>query len=89
MGRGEAACLALAVTENWIVASDEKRRFRREALARLGEGRILTTPGLMVLAIRAGIITIEEADQAKAVLETKRFTMGFASFNEFIPRSKS
>ncbi len=84
MGSGEAACLALAVTENWIVASDEKRRFRREARDRLGEGRILTTPGLILLAIRAGIMTVEEADQAKAVLETKRFNMAFASFHELM-----
>jgi hypothetical protein len=27
--RGEAACLALAVTKGFMVASDEKRRFRR------------------------------------------------------------
>jgi predicted nucleic acid-binding protein len=84
MGSGEAACLALASTETWIVASDEKRRFRREALARLGEGRILTTPGLVLLAIRAGVLTVEEADAAKAVLETKRFTMQFASFRELL-----
>jgi hypothetical protein len=36
MGRGETACLALAETQNWYVASDEKKVFRREALARLG-----------------------------------------------------
>jgi predicted nucleic acid-binding protein len=32
MGRGEAACLSLAITKNWRIASDEKRTFRREAV---------------------------------------------------------
>lgn len=35
MGHGEAACLALAVGRDWMVASDEKGRFRREAVSRI------------------------------------------------------
>jgi predicted nucleic acid-binding protein len=84
MGRGEAACLALAETRRWYVASDEKRVFRREALARLGKGRILTTAGLIVSAIRANQLTIDQADAIKLVLETKRFRMAFASFRDII-----
>src|SRR5690242_3099869 len=33
LGSGEAACLSLAEYRNWLIASDEKRKFRREALA--------------------------------------------------------
>ena len=84
MGRGEAACLALAETQRWYVASDEKKVFRREALARLGQGRILTTAGLIVLAIRANLLTIDQADAIKLVLESKRFRMAFASFRDII-----
>lgn len=84
VGRGEAACLVLAESRRWLIASDEKRRFRREVLARLGPGRIVTTPGLFVLAIRAGAISVEEADHAKAILERNRFRMGFKSFREVI-----
>lgn len=51
MGAGEAASLALACHQGWVIASDEKRAFRREALARLGPNRILTTPGLYVTAV--------------------------------------
>ena len=29
MGRGEAACLAVAATRGYHLASDEKKRFRR------------------------------------------------------------
>ena len=84
MGRGEAASLALAETRRWYVASDEKKVFRREAVARLGQGRILTTAGLIVLAIRANLLTIEQADAMKGLLETKRFRMAFASFRDII-----
>jgi len=84
VGRGEAACLALAESRGWLIASDEKRRFRREVLASLGPGRLVTTPGLFVLAIRAGVISVEQADHAKAVLEGNRFRMGFKSFREVI-----
>jgi predicted nucleic acid-binding protein len=84
MGKGEAACLAIAEHRGWLIASDEKRRLRREAITRLGEGRLLTTEGIFVLAIRADILTIEEADEAKALLEQHRFRMAFRSFRDLI-----
>jgi len=84
MGAGEAASLALAVHMGWAVASDEKRAFRREALARLGQGRILTTPGLYVVAIRAGLLSVAEADADKARLEDRKFKMVFSSFGNLI-----
>jgi predicted nucleic acid-binding protein len=37
LGDGEAACLAVAATRRWVVATDEKRRLRREIFERLGE----------------------------------------------------
>jgi predicted nucleic acid-binding protein len=84
MGKGEAACLAMAETRGWMVASDEKKRFRREIMARLGPRRLMTTAGLFVIAVRAGVISVEEADQAKDVLEQHRFHMTFKSFRELI-----
>jgi predicted nucleic acid-binding protein len=36
MGRGEAACLALAATTGCHLASDEKKRFRRKAIELIG-----------------------------------------------------
>jgi predicted nucleic acid-binding protein len=84
MGQGEAACLALAEVQGWLIASDEKRRFRREVQARLGEERLVTTAGLFVLAIRAGTLSVEQADQAKAILEQHRFRMTFGSFRELL-----
>jgi predicted nucleic acid-binding protein len=84
MGSGEAACLAIAEARGWLVASDERRRFRREVIARLGEGRLVTTAGLFVMAIRAGMLSVEEADQAKEVLQRHRFRLPFKSFRELI-----
>lgn len=84
IGRGEAACIALAAKHGWSIASDEKRRFRREAVARLGEARIIGTPEVFVLAIRAGLLTADEADADKSVLERHRFKMMFASFRDLV-----
>lgn len=84
MGKGEAACLALAEARHWLIASDEKRRFRQEVFARLGKDRLVTTAGLFVLAIRAALLSVEEADHAKAILEQHRFRMPFQSFRDLI-----
>ncbi len=84
LGMGEAACLALAVHRGALVASDEKRTFRREAETRLGPGCILNTPGLLLLAIRRSLLTTEEADELKRILESNRFRMKFGSFRELL-----
>jgi len=84
MGSGEAACLSIAQTRGWLVASDEKKVFRREALARLGSGRIINTAGILLVAIRAGVICVDDADRMKAELERHRFRMPFASFRELL-----
>ena len=84
MGRGEASSLALAVTRRCLVASDERRVFLREARQRLGEGRIVDTPGLLLLAIRRGTLTVADADRAKALLETRSFKMKFRSFADLL-----
>ena len=84
LGRGEAACLAIAVEKGWLVASDEKGRFRREAEERLGKERLLGTADLFLKALCAGLLSVEEADADKAVLETLRFKMAFASFRDLV-----
>lgn len=83
-GRGEAACLSMAERRGWLVASDERGRFLRMARKRIGEGRILNTPGLLVLAIRSGVLSVDDADVLKARLETHRFKMKFDSFRDVL-----
>jgi predicted nucleic acid-binding protein len=86
MGTGEAASLALAASQGWAIASDERRTFRREAVARLGQGRIMTTPGLYVVAIRFGLLSVTEAVADKTRLGVHRFKMDFSSFEDLISR---
>lgn len=84
LGKGEAACIVLAERHGWLVASDERGRFQREALARLGTGRLVNTAGLFVVAIRVGAMSIEEADDAKSILERHRFRLPFGSFGDIV-----
>ena len=84
VGKGEAACLAMAEVHGWYLASDERRRFLRLAEERLGPDRIMNTPGIYVLALRAGLMTIEQADADKQVLEKHKFKMRFKSFREVV-----
>ena len=87
MGRGEAACLAMAQTRQWLIACDERGVFLRQAQAQLGADRIMNTPGILLLAIRQGILAVEEADHLKDILEHHRFKMNFVSFREIFLRS--
>lgn len=84
LGRGEAACIAMAAHKGWMIASDERRLFRREVITRLGGERLLTTVNIYVLAINAGLLSVEEADRDKDVLERRRFKMGVASFRDLV-----
>jgi hypothetical protein len=72
------------VEKGWTLASDEKGRFRREAETRLGKGHLIGTAELFVLAIQAGLLTVEESDADKAVLERCRFKMPFRSFGDLV-----
>jgi predicted nucleic acid-binding protein len=84
MGRGEAACLALAATTGSHIASDEKKRFRRRAIELIGEARILRTEHLIVEAIRRSHITVQQADVHKATLAANNYALPFTSFAELV-----
>ena len=45
IGSGEAACLAMAEVHGWYVASDERRKFLRLSIERLGTGRVFEHSG--------------------------------------------
>lgn len=84
MGKGEASCIALAATNGWFVACDERGLVRRLTNEKLGDGRLLNTAGILVLAIRAGLLTIDEADRLKGILARHRFKMKFKSFRDVV-----
>lgn len=56
---GEAATLAIAANRGGLVASDEKRRFLKEAERFLGKSRVVTTVDLAIQAISYGTISLE------------------------------
>lgn len=83
MGRGEAACLALAKCRGWMLASDEGKPFRRMAVESIGEHRLIGTADIFDAAIENKRMTVSEADDLKASLEdTYHFKMPFKSFAE-------
>lgn len=84
LGQGESACLSIAVHRGFSIASDEKRAFRRTAIKKIGEGRLMTTQDLLLSAIRAGLATVTQADEWKRELENKRFKMKFDSFKDLL-----
>ena len=83
LGTGEAACMAMAEVHGWSIASDERGKFLKLVRLRLGALRILNTPGVFTLAIRANLLSVEEADHHKHTLEMCRFKMPFRSFSEY------
>lgn len=82
MDRGEAVAFAVAEHRGWLIATDEGRRTRRMIIDQLGAKRLLTTPAILLRSIRAGVLTVADADAIKAELERHRFRMAFKSFAE-------
>ena len=74
--------MAAAATAHHLIASDEKKRFRRKAIELLGEANILRTEDLLIRAIKLGHLTVPQADACKAILAEHRYTLPFASFAE-------
>lgn len=82
--RGEAACLTLAKTRGYHLASDDARNpFLRKAIELIGEERILKTEDLLLECIRNGLITVAQADEYKAIMADNHYTMPFESFQKF------
>lgn len=65
----------MAVSRRWVIAADEKGRFRRELFGRLGENYLLDTAGALVTAIKAGVITVDQAEALRTQLRENRFEM--------------
>ena len=68
LGAGECSALAVAVSRRHAIAIDDNRAISRAFRdAGLGTARIeiVRTPEVMVALIRAGVLTLKEADQIK------------------------
>ncbi|MCI0417497.1 hypothetical protein L0222_32425 [bacterium] len=84
LGRGESAALSLAQHRGRMIATDETGRVFKEVESRLGKGKLINTPGFILKAIKAGLLTVSEADKIKVELEAHRFRMRFKSFQELL-----
>lgn len=76
IGKGEAACLGIAIARGWTVASDERRRFARLARERLPDRPLITTRATIIQAVALGHSTVAEAFAIQDVLAAEhRFRM--------------
>lgn len=81
---GEAAGLALAESRGLHFATDD---FAAVKVGQnwLGPGRLVTTPGLVTLAIQQGILEVHDADKLIKLWGECRFKVAFQSFRELLP----
>jgi predicted nucleic acid-binding protein len=84
LGSGESACIALAQARNWILGTDDSKGAKWKKVISVPGIRVLNTPGLLLLAVRLNVLTIQQADEIKAKLEKHRFRMGFGSFQDLV-----
>jgi predicted nucleic acid-binding protein len=84
LGKGESACLAIAENRGWAIATDESkdRKWRRTIAGK--KLQILNTQTLILRSIRAGKISVQEADAIKAMLELNRFRLSISSFADLL-----
>ncbi len=68
MGRGEAACLAMAACRDWMMASDDRgRAFLRLARRGIGECRLIGTSDIVRIGLRQGALSAEGADRIREI----------------------
>jgi predicted nucleic acid-binding protein len=84
LGKGESACLALGKARGWAIATDESKDPKWKKVISDSGFAVINTPGILLAAIRAGALTVVDADEIKARLEQRRFKTKFDSFASLI-----
>lgn len=85
LGDGECAAIAAAHARRLPLAMDD-RPARTKAGAHYPRLILFDTVGLMVEALRAGLLTVPEADAIKAFWDSNRFKKPhFKSFGDLLP----
>jgi hypothetical protein len=74
----------LAEKRSWVLGTDDSKGAKWKKVISAPGIQILNTPGIILLAIRMGVLTIQQADEIKDILERNRFHMGFASFGDLV-----
>jgi predicted nucleic acid-binding protein len=82
---GEAQVVAVATIRGWRALVDDKAA-QRILRSKRGQSAWLTTPAIIVEAIRSGRLTVDEADALREAMDAKAsFRMkGFNSFRELL-----
>lgn len=84
LGSGECACIAVALHRGYTLAIDDKKAIKQARVFCPSIG-ITTTKDLMVSMIKAGLITVNEADAIKEEwASTHRFTLKIHSFSKLL-----
>lgn len=65
LDKGEAACIALAATNGWYVASDEKGVLEGIVETHVGPDRLLNSADILLQSIKEGLLDVAEADALK------------------------
>ena len=88
LGAGEYSALAVAVNRGYAIAIDDNRALSRafgEAGLESARIEIIRTPDVMIALIRAGVLTVEEADAIKDEWARQhRFRINAATFGVMI-----
>jgi len=83
-GKGESACLAIASCRKWVIATDETKDKRLSHEISVKKIHVINTPGLLLTAIRQGVLSVNDADGIKGELEKHRFKMSFDTFGGLV-----
>jgi len=65
LGSGESACIALAEARNWVLGTDDSKGAKWKKVISAPGIRILNTPGILLLAIRQKVLTVERPIRSK------------------------
>jgi predicted nucleic acid-binding protein len=84
LGKGESACLAIAENRGWAIATDESKGRKWRRTISYKKLQIINTQTLILRSIRAGRITLQQADAIKATLEVNRFRLSINSFADLL-----
>lgn len=88
LGSGECSAIAVALNRHHAIAIDDNKAVNRallEAGLAATKLEIMRTPDVMVVLIRAGVLTLEEADSIKDVWGRQhRFRVQAASFRDLL-----
>lgn len=70
MGKGEAACLAMSATRNWVLASDDRgRAFLRMVRQHIGVARLIDTATILRAANDLGLLSPDQLARIRRFLD--------------------